>query len=531
MTGRRMAMLMALAWASVLPAAAQVTSGRLLNASREPQSWLTYSGNYSGWRYSELSEINTRNVPQLRVEWVFQTGVPGQVESTPIVADGMIYITAANNNVFALDARTGRQIWRYQRRLPSDLRICCGPEDRGVAVLGDKVLLGTLDAHVVALDAKTGNVIWDVEAADYSKGYSFTVPPLAVKDKIILGVAGGEYGIRGFIDAYEAETGKRAWRFYTIPGPGEPGNETWEGDSWKTGGAPAWVTGTYDPALNLTYWGIGNPGPDADGEVREGDNLYSDCIVALDVDTGKLKWYFQPTPHDTHDWDATQTPLLVDAEVGGRPRKLLLQANRNGFFFVLDRETGQFLHAKPFVHTTWAKQEEPNGRPVALPGTDPSTDGTYICPDVTGGTNWFPPSFSPQTGLVYVPARERCAIYYTSPQDFREGDIYWGSTGQAPTNDPGWGALRAIDPQTAEIKWEFKQYSPPRAGTMATAGGLVFAGNAEGYLLAFDARSGKELWHIQTGAPIVAAPATVLLNGKQHVLLAAGGSLFAFALP
>ena len=456
MTKRCLLFLVLLACVSSTHLLAQVTPERLLNAAKEPQSWLTYSGGYAGWRYSGLDQINTRNAQQLGVEWVFQTGVPGQLESTPIVTDGMIYFTAANNHVFALDAHTGRQIWHYQRRLPAGLRICCGPEDRGVAILGNKIFIGTLDAHVMALDAKTGNVIWDVEAADYTKGYSFTVAPMAVKDKIILGVAGGEYGIRGFIDAYEAETGKRAWRFYTIPGPGEPGHETWEGDSWKNGGAPAWVMGAYDPALNLIYYGIGNPGPDADGGVREGANLYSDCIVALDVDTGKLKWYFQPTPHDTHDWDATQTPVLVDADVGGRPRKLLIQANRNGYFFVIDRTNGEFLHAKPFVRVTWAKQQEPNGRPVALPGTDPSAEGTYICPDVTGGTNWFPPSFNPQTGLVYVSSRERCAIYYTNPQEFREGDIYWGSTGQAPTNEKGYGALRAIDPRTAEIKWEYK---------------------------------------------------------------------------
>ena len=284
---------------------AQVSSQRLVDAAKEPQNWLTYSGDYAGRRHSALDQIGTSNVGRLRPQWVFQSEEKGKFETTPLVVDGVMYVTGQENLAYALDARTGRTIWRYQHPWPEDVRLCCGTVNRSLAVLGDKVFLATLDAHVVALDAKTGNVVWDVVAADYRKGYSFTLAPLAVKDKIIVGVAGGEFGIRGFIDAYDAETGKRAWRFYAIPGPGEPGHETWEGDSWKTGGSPAWLTGTYDPELNLTYWGTGNPGPDLYGEEREGDNLYSNCVVALDADTGKLKWYFQFTPHDVHDWDAT----------------------------------------------------------------------------------------------------------------------------------------------------------------------------------------------------------------------------------
>lgn len=528
---RKGALILLLTLASASPLAAQVTAERLLEAAREPQHWLTYSGSYRGWRYSTLEQINPRNVEHLAVQWVFQTRLRGQFETTPIVADGLIYLTAPNNHVYALDARTGRRIWHYERRLPEKLRICCGPVNRGVAILGDKVYLGTLDAHLVALDTKTGNVIWDVEAEDYRKGYSFTVAPLAVKDKIIVGVSGGEYGIRGFIDAYDAATGKRAWRFYTIPGPGEPGHDTWSGDSWQRGGSPAWVTGSYDPELNLLYWGTGNPGPDLYGGERQGDNLYSDSILALDPDTGTLKWHFQFTPHDVHDWDAAHVPLLVDMEFQGRPRKLLVEANRNGFFYVLDRTNGEFLLGKPFVKVSWAKEIGRDGRPVVLPDTEPSEKGTYVCPDVTGATNWMSPSFSPQTGLVYVSARESCSIYFGSAIPYREGFGYFGSAEQPPAGEMPWGALRAIDPRTGEIRWEFRYYTEPWGGTLATAGGLVFAANSEGYLLAFDARTGEELWHFQTGAVGGSAPMSFSLDGKQYILLPSGSALFAFALP
>lgn len=510
---------------------AQVTYQRLLQAAEEPQNWLTYSGDYAGQRHSRLDQIRASNVQHLAVQWVFQSEARGKFETTPLVVDGVIYVTAQDNYAYALDPRTGRTIWRYRRELPEKLRACCGQVNRGFAVLGDKLFLATLDAHVVALDAKTGNVLWDVEAADYSKGYAFTLAPLVVKDKVIVGVAGGEFGIRGFIDAYEAETGKRAWRFYTIPGPGEPGHETWEGDSWKHGGAPAWVTGTYDPELNLTYWGIGNPGPDAYGEEREGDNLYSDCVVALDADTGELRWYFQFTPHDVHDWDATQVPVLLDLEFGGRPRKLLVQANRNGFFYVLDRTNGEFLFAKPFGRVTWAKEIGPDGRPVVLPNTNPTENGNYVCPGVSGVTNWMSPSYNPKTGLFYVAAREQCDVYYSSPQTYREGLVYWGSSFQPASDEKEWGALRAIDPRTGIMKWEFRYYSAPWAGTLSTAGGLVFSGDMEGYVIAVDARTGKKLWHFQTGAEIFAAPMTYSLHGKQYLAIPSGAALFTFALP
>src|SRR5207249_3200051 len=311
---------------------AQVTFTRLLNSAKEPQNWLTYSGDYAGLRFSRLDQINTGNVQSLVAKWVFQSAAAGKFETTPLAVDGVLYGTAPDNRAFALDARTGRPIWLYQRQLPSDIRPCCGRVNRGLAILGGKVFMGTLDAHVIALDTETGNVIWDVPSVDYTQGYSFTLAPLAVKNLIMVGASGGEYGIRGFIDAYDAESGQRKWRFYTVPGPGEPGNDTWEGDSWKIGGAPAWITGVYDPVSNQLFWPTGNPSPSNRGEGRAGDNLYSNTLLALDADAGKLNWHFQFTKHDEHDWDATQVPIMIDS--GGK--HLIAQANRNGFFYVVD---------------------------------------------------------------------------------------------------------------------------------------------------------------------------------------------------
>src|ERR1700757_4625720 len=320
-------------------ALAQVNFDRLVNSSREPQNWLTYSGDYSGRRFSTLDQINTANVHSLVAKWVYQTGATGKFETTPLVVDGILYGTGQDDRAFALDARTGRPIWQYQRALPQDIRPCCGRVNRGLAILGDKLFMGTLDAHVIALDARTGNVIWDVSAADYTKGYSFTLAPLVIKDLVLVGVSGGEYGIRGFIDAYDAATGQRKWRFYTTPAPGEPGSDTWEGDSWKIGGSPAWITGTFDPLTNTTFWTTGNPSPSNRGEGRAGDNLYSNTLLALDPDTGKLKWHFQFTKHDDHDYDATQVPVMIDQG----NQHLIVQANRNGFFYIVDRATGKLI--------------------------------------------------------------------------------------------------------------------------------------------------------------------------------------------
>lgn len=517
--------------ASALGQETAVSEERLRRAAAEPQNWLTYSGTYDGRRYSGLDQITPQNAGALSAQWVFQSGVPGKFETTPLVVDGVMYVTAADNHAFALDARTGRTLWHYQRRLPEKLRVCCGRVNRGFALLGETLFLATLDAHVVALDSLTGSVLWDVEAADFSKGYSFTAAPLAVKDKVIVGVSGGEYGIRGFIDAYDAKSGQRAWRFYTVPGPGQPGHDSWAGDSWTRGGAPAWLTGSYDPELNLIYWPTGNPSPSNDGSERKGDNLYSNSILALDADSGKLKWHFQFTPFDVHDWDATEIPVLLDLEIGGQPRKTLVQANRNGYIYVLDRVNGKFLLAKPYAKITWAKGIDSNGRPIPVPGMEPGEKGIRTCPGAAGATNFMAPSFSPQTGLLYVTAREQCDIFTASPQRFEAGRVYIGSVYMPATDEKDWGAVRAIDPQSGKVKWEYREYSASWGGNLATAGGVVFTGDVEGYFIALDARSGKELWHFQTGAPIYASPMSYLLDGRQFVAIPAAGNLYTFALP
>jgi len=510
----------------------QVTYDRILKAAEEPQNWLTYSGGYQSWRYSKLDRISNSNAGTLALQWAFQSADLGQFETTPLEIDGVLYGTGQDNRAFALDARTGRAIWRYQRRLPDKVQACCGMVNRGFAALGEHLFMATLDGHVMSFDMKTGNVIWDVEAADYRQSYVFTVAPLVVKDKIIVGVAGGEYGVRGFVDAYYADSGKRAWRFYTVPGPGEPGHETWAGDSWKTGGAPAWITGSYDPELNLIYWPTGNPSPSNNGVERGGDNLYSNSMLALDADTGKLKWHYQFTPHDLHDYDSTQIPVLVDAPWQGQPRKLLLHANRNGFLYVLDRTNGMFLSAKPFFpRLNWAKEIGADGRPVVIPGSDPTREGTRTCPGALGATNWFSPSYSPQTGLLYVAAAEECDVFTNAPQKYHEGHDFLGSVYVPASGEKAWGALRAFDPFTGEKKWEFKYFTPPNGGALSTAGGVVFAGDSDGNFVALDAHSGKDLWHIQLGAAIYSSPMTYALDGKQYVVIPAGGALFAFALP
>jgi alcohol dehydrogenase (cytochrome c) len=512
----------------VANAPAQVTFTRLLNSAKEPQNWLTYSGDYAGRRFSALDQVNAANVRLLVAKWVYQTGATGKFETTPLVVDGILYGTGPDDRAFALDARTGRPIWLYQRQLPGDIRPCCGRVNRGLAILGDKVFLGTLDAHVIALDARTGNVIWDVSAVDYRDGYSFTLAPLAVKNLVILGISGGEYGIRGFIDAYDADTGQRKWRFYTVPGPGEPGHETWEGDSWKTGGAPAWITGVYDAATNQLFWPTGNPAPSNRGEGRAGDNLYSNTLLALDADTGKLNWYFQFTKHDEHDWDATQVPIMIDS--GGR--RLIAQANRNGFFYVLDRSTGKLLSATPYGKVTWSDSKDSEGWPVANQVSSPTPEGRVVCPGALGKTNWMSPAYSPQTGLFYVTAREQCDVFSTAPQPYQAGHAYYGSAYfPADETQPYWGAVRALDPASGQTKWEFRQVSPSWSGVLTTAGGLAFTGDAEGNFIALDAASGKALWHFQMGAEVYASPMAFALDGKEYVAIAAGSSLYAFGLP
>jgi alcohol dehydrogenase (cytochrome c) len=507
---------------------AQVTAERLLNSSKEPQNWLMYSGDYAGHRYSALDQINTSNAGSLVPKWAYQTMAGGKFEGTPLVVDGVLYGTGQDDRVFALDARSGRPIWQYQQALPVDIRPCCGRVNRGVAILGDKVFVATLDAHVVALDSKTGNVVWEVNTAEHPKGYSFTLAPLVIKNLVIVGVSGGEYGIRGFIDAYDVATGARKWRFNTIPGPGEPGHETWEGESWKIGGAPAWITGTYDPATNTTFWTTGNPSPSNRGEGRAGDNLYSNSLLALDPDTGKLKWHFQFTQHDEHDYDATQVPVMID----DGDRKLIAQANRNGFFYVIDRTNGKLISATSYAKVSWSTSKDAIGRPVGDKNASPTLEGNRVCPGAAGATNWMSPTYDPQTKLFYVTAREQCDIFATAPQPYDAGHAYYGSA-YFPNDDaqPFWGALRALDPATGKLKWEWKHTSPTWAGVLSTAGGLVFTGDAEGNVIALDAASGKALWHFQCGSSVYASPMSFSVDGKQYVTVAAGSALFTFGLP
>lgn len=495
-----------------------VTYERILGAAGEAQNWLTYSGRYSGWRYSTLNQINTSSASHLAMQWAFQVGDLGQFETTPIVVDGVLFGTGQNDRAFALDARTGRAIWRYQRNLPEKLQPCCGMVNRGVAVLGERVFMATLDAHVIALDRKTGNLLWDVTSADYHQAYTFTVAPLALKNEVIVGTSGGEYGVRGFIDAYDAATGRRLWRFETVPGPGQPGHETWAGDSWKTGGAPAWMTGTYDPDLNLVYWPTGNPSPSNYGGERGGDNLYSNCMLALDADTGKLKWYFQFTPHDLYDYDATQIPVLVDADWEGRPRKLLIQANRNGFFYVLDRVNGQVLMAKPFIkRLTWAGGVGPDGRPRLL------QEGEVSCPEAA--TNWNATAFSQVTHLYYVMALEKCVVQI-SPGSWKR---------ESRQEERGMKYLRAIDIETGKIIWEKPQIGPSEGkrnpGVLVTAGGLLFHGDPSGDFVALDERDGKTLWHFPANGENKASPMTYMVDGKQLIAIAIGPNIICFGLP
>jgi len=511
-----------------------VTSQDLLDGLRNPGRWLHYSGDYTGKRHSPLTQITPQNVSRLSPQWTFQAdtlALTRGFEGTPIVVDGVIYMTGPNGSAWAIDARTGRQFWRHRRPNASDLTAGAGyPVNRGFAILGDRLFMTTLDAHLVALDTKTGAVVWDAIIEDYKNGYAATPAPLVVKDKVIVGSSGGENPTRGSIQAYDAQTGKLLWRFYTIPNPGEKGSETWPSpEVMIRGGAAAWVTGTYDPDLNLVYYGTGNPNPDYYGAERLGDNLYTCSIVALDADTGELKWYYQFTPHDTHDWDSDHIPVLADVRIGGQPRKAVMVANRNGFFYALDRATGKLLLAKPFTGTNWAREIGADGRPIVL-----DEDGTKKClPDFWGGTNFMPPSYDPALNLFFVTARETCVTYFPVKPEIKIGQTaVGGGVRRVADRIFDYGALRAIDPSTGERKWELRYTTPSLAGVMSTASGLVFAGDNEGNFQAVDARTGKPLWHYPTGASIWGAAATTyMLDGRQYVLIPSGSNLTAFALP
>ena len=558
MAARRILLALILGAAAAGGLSAQVPFERLRNTAGEARNWLTYSGTYFSQRYSQLDQITADNVGDLELQWLYQTPVPGPWQATPIVVDGVMYVSQRPNDIVALDARTGRVYWTYSYPTPSDHRACCGANNRGVAVLGDRVFMGTLDAHVVAIDASSGAELWDVEVADKRLSYAYTLAPLAVKDKVIVGTTGGDRGIRGFISAFDAATGEEAWRFYTIPGPGEPGHETWEPcppdpetycdpEAWKHGGAAAWLTGSYDPELDLLFWGIGNPGPDFFREQRPGDNLYSNSVVALDPDTGELRWHFQFTPADPYDFDAVQIPVLADIERGGTLFKVVLWANRNGFYYVLDRATGRFLTGEPFVRVNWAEGLDDSGRPVETP--QPPGSPTY--PGVQGGTNWYSPAYSPRTELFYIPAWEDYAsIFGGEPQEYEPGQLFLGGrpgayepVPDAPTgagltrgpinswtNEVGHGAVLAIDALTGEQKWKFEMTDVISSGILTTASDLLFTGARSGYFQALDARTGDLLWKASLGSQIVNGPMTYEVEGRQYVAVIAGGALATFAL-
>jgi len=521
------------------PLQAQVTFDRILNAEREPQNWLSYSATMSNQRYSRLDQINTGTVKGLELQWVWQARSLEKFEATALVVDGVLYTVQAPNDVVALDAATGRVFWTYHYEPSPDARPCCGRVNRGLAILGDTLYMGTIDAHLVAIDAKSGQLVWDTKVGDSAQMYAITMSPNVIKDKVIVGTAGGDMGIRGYIAAYNAKTGKEVWRFYTIPAPGEPGSETWSGDSWRAGGVAVWNAGAYDPQTNLGFWGTGNPGPDWDGRERLGDNLYSDSVVALDVDTGKLKWHYQFTPHDELDYDATQVPVLADINWRGTPRKVMLWANRNGVMYVLDRVTGEFLTGKAYVKNNWLAGFDAKGRPQRVAGMDVTKEPKLFRPHVHGAINWAPTSFSPHTGLYYVAHWENSGIVAASGVFPQPVGVNRRQTGMGQTNldpffnndDEAYGVIRAYDPNTLDAKWEYRMADITWGGVLSTAGDLVFGGGREGYLLALDARSGELLWRSSLGGQINAAPMSFAVNGRQYIAIAAGSALFAFALP
>ena len=508
-----------------------VTWERLVNAADEPHNWLMYNGTLDSQRFSRLDRIDRSNVADLELKWAHHIPQLDRAETTPLVVDGVMFITESPSNVVAVDAATGRPFWRYDHPLPDDLRICCGRNNRGVAILDELLFMSTLDAHLVAIDARTGSLVWNREVADHRGGYSKTAAPLVVKDRVVTGIAGGEFGIRGFLDAYDARTGELEWRTYTIPGPDHPDNLTWAGDSWRTGGSPTWITGSYDPELNLVYWGTGNPGPDWNGEVRPGDNLYSDSVLALDGDTGEMSWYFQFTPHDIHDWDAIQIPVLADIELDGEPRQAMLWANRNGFYYTLDRATGEFLLGEAFAHQTWAEGLDSNGRPIRRPNTSPSRTGTLVAPIAGGATNWWSPAYSPRTGLLYVNAFDGEALFFIRDEEYVEGDTYLGGGTETPLPiDHYHSAIRAIDPATGDVRWEFPMTPRSRAGVLATAGDLVFSASVDGYFYALDAESGAPLWQISLGGRVNASPMSYAVGDRQFVTMTIGNTLYTFGL-
>ena len=523
--------------------AERIQSSDLLAGLSSAGRWATFSGDYTGQRHSPLSQITPANVGNLKEQWVFDSTLPvaGRgTEATPLSFGGRLYLTGQAGHAWAIDARTGKPEWTYRREYPSGMVNCCGAISRGFGVLGDTLYMGTIDARLVALNVNDGTVRWESPVADGSKGYSITMAPLVVKDRVIVGVSGSEYPTRGFIDAYNARTGDREWRFYTVPAPGEAGSETWPtAAAMAIGGGGVWVAGSYDPDLNLVFYGTGNPNPAYYGQDRKGDNLYTSSLVALDVDTGKLRWHYQFTPHDLHDWDAAQVPVLATLPLKQGPTKVVMAANRNGLFYVLDRATGKVLLARPFVQTAWAKGVDANGRLIIL--NDLGSADACI-PDHRGATNFPPPSYDPARGLFFVTARETCAVYTPGPPNQPPPDRVSMTMGRGPLRVDGvdsYMVLRALDATTGEKKWDVKYTALPSTrmmafggGVLSTAAGLVFASDDEGNFRAVNSADGRVLWQAQLGAsPAGAAPMTYMLDGRQWIVTAVGSTLRAFALP
>lgn len=519
---------------------------RILNSAKEPSNWLTYWGDLAGTHYSTLPEITSANVKNLQAQWMTPMAGDGQIQATPIIVDGIMYTTgpvgaanAGTTQVVALDAKTGKQIWRFDRPQKVRNQYENNRVNRGVSILDNRLFVGTLDAALIALDAHTGKQLWEVQLADTKEGYELTAPPLVVKDKIITGISGGEFGIRGFIEAYDPATGKKLWHFDAIPGPGEFGNDTWLGDSWQHGSGGTWMPGTYDPELNTVYWTVGNPGPNSNGDVRNGDDLFTCSVVALDPDTGQRKWHYQFTPNDTHDWDSTEDTILVDRVWHGQPRKLMLHADRNGVFYVLDRVTGKMLSATPFVRTTWVKEWDDNGRPIFLDGWRANAEGVTVYPSLGGGTNFQAPSYSSKTGWYYLVYHDSPGNFSAGPQAYEAGRQYQGRGngggfgGGAPAGAaPNTQGVMAIDPETGKVQWKFELSQaalPP--GLLATAGNVVFAATTEGSFIALDAITGKLLWRYNTGGPLAASPISYAVDGRQYVAISGTGAVFSFALP
>ena len=495
--------------------------------------WPTYHGQLGGNRFSALDEINRGTVGRLSPRWMFSLPGASRLEVTPLVIDGVMYVTSVNE-CYALDAGSGRRLWHYERpRTKGVAGDAGGGINRGVAVAGDRLFMVTDHAHLIALNRFTGTLVWDQPMADWRLNYGATSAPLAIGELVISGVSGGDEGVRGFVAAFDQSTGKEVWRFWTVARVGEPGSETWRGRDIAHPCASTWLTGTYDPELKTVFWPTGNPCPDYDGSQRLGDNLYSDSILALDAATGRLKWHFQYTPHDVWDWDAQQPPVLIDTTWRGEARKLLLHANRNGFFYVLDRTNGALLLAKPFVKKlTWAREIGADGRPVLNADQEPTASGTTVCPSVDGASNWFSTAFSPATGLYYVQTLEKCSVYVLRPGRWIAGESYYGGSTRNPPGQPGQKVLRAIDIQTGTIAWELPQTGSGGSwgGALATAGGLVFVADDSGAFVAADATNGTVLWHFDANTHWKASPMTYVFDNHQYVAIAAGPTIIAFGL-